>query len=108
MAQTIIAKDPPNDGRDWHCQCARCGSSMESTSCGACGGEGITGPGELYEQDPLWYDEDDYDSCHQCDGEGAWWFCISTFDWCNANPMPGRIEIPPSTPEWYTLERKAS
>lgn len=26
-AFSVIAKLPPNDGREWDCQCARCGSS---------------------------------------------------------------------------------
>lgn len=89
----------PEDGNQWECQCARCGGEMQFEQCSGCGGDGITAPGELYEQDPLWYDPDDYEYCHQCAGKGGWWFCGNSFDWCNANPMPGRIEIPPHTTE---------
>lgn len=78
---------------------------MTSESCGACGGEGITGPGELYEEDPLWYDEDDYKPCHQCGGEGSWMLCISTPEWCEDNPIAGRESIPRHTPEWFVVER---
>jgi hypothetical protein len=105
---SLIANEPPNDGREWECQCARCGSSLNWVQCGACGGEGITGPGELYEQDPLWYDQDDYESCHQCDGESSWPSCLSGFEWCLLNPSPGRIEIPPSTAEWFALPARPS
>lgn len=48
---------------------------MARQSCGRCGGEGITAPGELYEEDPLWYDPDDYENCHECDGHGGWLWC---------------------------------
>ena len=67
----LFGDNPPNDGREYDCQCARCGSSVEWEQCGACGGEGTTGPGELYEEDPLWYDMDDYEPCHQCNVSGV-------------------------------------
>ena len=102
--KTIIAEDHPYDGRTWDCQCARCGSSVESEPCGACAGEGITAPGELYEQDPLWYDVDDYETCSQCGGQGAYLFCISSPEWCEANPLPGRENIKRGQIEWFTLD----
>lgn len=105
--KTIISHiGPPNDGNDWECQCARCGSSMEWEQCGACSGDGSTAPGELYEMDPLWYDEDDCEPCHQCGGEGSWPTCLSGFEWCLTHPLPGRIEYPPDTPEWYCFKPK--
>ena len=100
----FIGRSHPRDGRQWDCQCARCGSSMDSESCGRCGGEGTTGPGELYEEDPLWYDPDDYAPCHECGGEGAWMLCISSHKYCINNPLPGRGKIPRHTPEWFTYE----
>jgi hypothetical protein len=102
----LVGPDHPHDGRDWECQCARCGSTLEWESCEACGGEGITGPGELYEQDPLWYDEDDYEPCHQCNGEASWPICVSTPEWCEANPMPGREKTPRHTPEWFVVNHR--
>jgi hypothetical protein len=51
-----------------------CGCEMEHTRCDACE-DGFTAPGELYEMDPLWYDEDDSEPCHQCNGRGGWWWC---------------------------------
>lgn len=100
----VIAENPPNDGRRWECHCARCASSMEFEDCGSCGGEGITGPGELHEQDPLWYDEGDYEICHQCGGAGGWLLCMARAEWCNRHPLPGRIEIASSTTEWFCVE----
>lgn len=101
---TVIGNDPPRDGRDWECQCARCGSSLDWISCEACGGEGITGPGELYEDDPLWYDVDDYEPCHQCGGQASWPSCLSGPEWCNANPLSGREAVKRDTPEWFVVE----
>lgn len=102
---SIISDDMPKDGRNWDCRCARCGSSVESESCGACGGEGVTGHGELHEQDPLWYDADDYEPCHQCSGEGSWMFCLSNIEWCEANPIKGRENVPRGKIEWFTFEQ---
>ena len=70
--------------------CARCGSDVEWFECEHCGGEGETAPGELHEEDPLWYDEDDSEPCHQCGGAGGWRFCLSPQEWCEANPMKGQ------------------
>jgi hypothetical protein len=104
QATCVIADQPPGDGRNWDCQCAQCGSSMYSEECGACGGEGITAPGELHEQDPLWYDPDDFESCHQCGGDGAWMICMSSPGWCEANPVPGREGVPRGKVEWFTFD----
>ena len=99
----LFGDNPPNDGREYDCQCARCGSSVQWEQCGACGGEGITGPGELYEQDPLWYDMDDYEPCHQCNGDASWGICLSSPEWCEAHPLPGREDVKRGTIEWYAL-----
>lgn len=37
--------------------------------CWSCGGEGFH---ELYDEDPLWYDEDDIETCEECAGAGGW------------------------------------
>lgn len=101
--ETVIGNDHPRDGQQWECQCARCGSSMDWHSCSWCDGEGITAPGELHEQDPLWYHPDDTEPCHQCGGEGSWPMCLSSEDWCKANPMQGRENIESGTPEWFVI-----
>lgn len=55
--------------------CPKCGNGMVTRVCGACGGEGCTEPGELYEQDPLWYDPDDVEQCCECRGLGHHEWC---------------------------------
>ena len=30
---------------------------------------------DLYESDPMWYDEDDIEMCGECQGKGGWWIC---------------------------------
>ena len=105
VCKELLGENPPQDGKEYDCQCARCGSSVEWEQCGACGGEGITGPGELYEQDPLWYDPDDYETCHQCGGEASFPSCISSDEWCKAHPKKGREEIESGTPEWFVVNR---
>jgi hypothetical protein len=89
-------------------QCARCGSSVSWVDCSACGGEGCTAPGELYEEDPLWYDEDDTKPCHQCGGAASWPVCLSDAAWCEANPLPGRAGVKRGEVETFTIERSPS
>jgi len=101
---SVIGSNPPRDGREWYCDCARCGSDIYWESCGGCDGEGRTAPGELHEEDPLWYDPDDTEPCHQCGGEASWPTCLSTPEWCAANPLDGRESVERSTPEWFALK----
>lgn len=54
--------------------CTVCGSDMYYVECDQCGGDGFR---EVYEEDPLWYDEDDTETCEWCDGEGGAWFCLN-------------------------------
>lgn len=56
--------------------CDHCGGSMSWVECESvfCD-EGYTPPGQLYEEDPRWYDEDDVEPCDQCDAKGGWWEC---------------------------------
>lgn len=100
---TWIGENPPDDGQEYDCQCARCGSSIAWERCGNCGGEGVTQLGELYEQDPLWYEPGDYESCHQCDGEASWGICLSSPEWCAANPIFGREAVERGTIEWFAM-----
>lgn len=75
MAETVIGKLPPNDGRDWEPQCARCGSSVG-------------------------YDEVDTIDL----GHLRWRFCLSSEEWCRANPLPGREDVKRGTIEWFKVE----
>lgn len=93
----------PEDGRDWDCLCARCGSSVDWEPCTTCGGEGVDGHycGEdccccLYPDDNM--------PCDLCDGEGGFRVCISSPEWCQANPLPGRESIERGRIEWFPVE----
>lgn len=103
-ADTVIAPYPPEDGREWESQCARCGSSTTFVECDACGGDGYTAPGALHEMDPLWYDSDDDEPCGVCRGAGGWARCLSSEEWCSANPRPGREGLAQGTVEWFVRE----
>lgn len=54
--------------------CPKCHELLMRRDCEYCGGEGIKD--DLHEEDPLWYDEDDWEYCSNCMGEGG-------FIWCN-------------------------
>ena len=96
MGETIIARRPPNDGADWDCQCARCGSSMNYEHCVSCGGLGWT--------------EDDENhfcasrvTCADCGGDGGWVECLSGVAWCEAHPLPGCEGVKGGTAEWFRI-----
>lgn len=55
-----------------HVTCALCDYSMEWVECNGCNGDGFV---ECYEDDPLWYDEDDTAPCTQCGGSGGDYWC---------------------------------
>ena len=71
--------------------CATCGGEMVRVRCDHCE-DGFTEPGELHEEDPLWYDEDDTMACVVCDGTGGWWVCGNSKEWCQAHPTTSAVE----------------
>ncbi len=54
--------------------CSICGSDMYWDECDYCGGEGYR---EVCEEDPLWYDDDETETCDWCHGKGGHWFCLN-------------------------------
>jgi hypothetical protein len=53
--------------------CEKCGSTKFWVDCwNGCDEGWIT---DLYEQDPLWYDEDDMERCDICRGKAGWYVC---------------------------------
>lgn len=103
MSQTWIGEHP-NDGREYDCQCARCGSSMEWDECEMCGGEGMDDH-DCGEDCCACADPEPNVPCQWCDGQGGRLCCLSGFEWCEANPLPGREDKTRNTPEWYVVER---
>lgn len=77
-------------------QCARCGSSMGHTRCDGCGGDGFT----YYEDDEGYEIEE---PCEQCGGDGFWSSCLSSDEWCQANPLPGREATDRGEIEWFEV-----
>lgn len=69
-------------------QCGRCGSSIHFTDCIDCDGTGVQFPDEYTEANA---------TCPECDGDGFIAFCISSQEWCEANPLPGHENTPRNT-----------
>lgn len=105
--ECVVSPRAPNDGRDWDCRCARCGSGLTFEACEYCAGQGCTDPGELYEQDPLWYDEGDVEACGMCFGAASFPQCLSSPEWCGANPLPGQEDMGRGQVEWFTFEPRS-
>lgn len=77
---------PATPTTEWECQCARCGSSMDWQDCSECGGEG-----EMHEG--MGTGESEWFRCENCKGRGGWNRCLSTLEWCERHPMPGREDV---------------
>lgn len=77
-------------------QCARCGSTMDHPRCDGCGGDGFT----VHEDDEGYEIEEE---CGQCGGDGSWACCLSSTEWCEANPLPGREAVARHTVEWFEV-----
>lgn len=99
----VIAEQPTPEmyatGLEIDCQCARCGSSCYWVDCNDC----EDGYQNRHDENPLWYD-DEYDQpCHICRTRGGWQVCGSGGEWCTANPMRGRENVPNGAIEWFTV-----
>ncbi len=70
--------------------CKRCGSSLVYEDCEICPACG-------------WYEEFD-PGCPFCHGVGTCPVCLSSAEWCQANPLPGREDVARSTPEEHEYE----
>lgn len=107
MIEAIIATGPPKDGRQWDCQCARCGSSMSTVECQNCGGDGYTHHECGEDVCCCLYPEDNV-ACDICHGDGGFLVCVSSETWCQLNPLPGREKTERDTPEWFCVERETA
>lgn len=104
ITQTVIAEFPPNDGREWDCQCARCGSSAMHVDCWNCD-DGYSHHDCGEDSCCCLYPEDNV-VCDVCRGRGCWYECISSHEWCEANPLEGREDVPCGSIEWFCVERQ--
>lgn len=104
MTDTVIADLPPEDGREWDCQCARCGSSCSREVCETCGGSGVDGHDCGEESCCCQWPEDNL-RCETCLGDAGWQCCLSPREWCEAHPAPGREGVQRGEIEWYVVLR---
>ncbi len=101
----VVRRWPPEDGREWDSQCARCGSSTTRLECENCGGEGMSSH-DCGEDSCCCADPDELNvRCDVCQGQGAWMVCLSDAAWCEANPAPGREKVKRGAIEWFVIER---
>lgn len=104
VSETIIATRPPEDGRQWDAQCARCGSTASWVDCENCD-DGVSGH-DCGEDSCCCLDPEENLVCQFCRGNGGWTTCISDHEWCDSNPRPGREDVPSGRLEWFCLEER--
>ena len=101
MREPLISKrEPPYiKGIYWECQCARCGSSCDWQECYNC--EDGASHHDCGDDCCCCLDPLPNVRCEVCNGNGGWWRCLSDYDWCNNNPMPGREDTKRGMFEWF-------
>jgi len=100
-----IIGDCPRDGKEYEPSCARCGSSVSWQECEECGGDGYVDHDCGEDCCYCRYPEDNV-PCDCCFANGGRWWCLSSPDWCTANPLPGREEIERGAIEWYEVDER--
>ena len=103
MIESFFGPMPPTDRQpmedeEWECQCARCGSSCDYTRCECEDGYDGHDCGEdccacLHPEENV--------VCEQCDGHGGWYRCLSSPEFCEANPIERRERVKRGQIEWY-------
>jgi hypothetical protein len=83
-------------------QCARCGSSVDAQRCEYCE-DGFDGHDCGEDTCMCRYPEDNV-PCQYCGATGVWHICMSSPEWCEANPLPGREQVGRGALEWYTVK----
>jgi hypothetical protein len=66
-----------------------------------CGGDGYF-EHDCFDDSCCCLDPED-DTCHYCDGGGSIPICLSSPEWCEAHPLPGRENTPRNTPEYFVV-----
>ena len=102
--ENVIAPRPPDpvNGWEWECQCARCGSSCDWRVCEECE-DGYDGHDCGEDCCMCRYPEDNL-LCQYCLGRGGWDTCLSSREWCQATPLPGREQVARGEIEWFAIE----
>lgn len=95
----IISREYPRDGKQWDCQCARCGSSVDYEHCDECE-DGYDGH-DCGEDCCCCLHPEENMICDRCDGNGGWCRCMSSPEWCEANALPGRENTERGLFEWF-------
>lgn len=67
--------------------CPRCGSDVEYVDCWSCGGEGWVEHDCGEDTCCCLYPEPNV-PCDVCRGVGSFEKCLSSREWCEANPLP--------------------
>jgi hypothetical protein len=101
-----IRFSPRNDGSEEDCQCARCGSSAGFIDCYNCH-DGYTSH-DCGEDCCCCLEPEDNVPCDVCEGRGGWWNCLSSYEYCTANPIPGHETIERGKIEWYDIPARLS
>lgn len=100
MSQPLIAEFPPHDGKQYDCQCARCGSSCDWVECWDCGGDGVCDH-DCGDDTCCCLHPEPNVACSTCRGRGGWQSCLSSSEWCQANPLEGRENVQRGMIEWF-------
>lgn len=85
-----------SDLPEMDCQCARCGSSCDWMICESCSGDTHLFSG--FDEDEEWEEP-----CDVCEAKGGWWRCLSSPDWCETHPVPGRGDVERGGIEWFEV-----
>ena len=75
-------------------QCARCGSSATYIACPECE-DGY----EEYDYGDDVVEDLQYRPCSVCNAKGGWHVCLSSAEFCQANPLQGRETVTRGTIE---------
>lgn len=104
----LIQPFPPH-GRtgEWDCQCARCGSSADWRECEECDEDGMSGH-DCGEDCCMCLHPDENVLCEFCGGHGGDYWCCSSSEWCQANPLDGREAMTRGRIEWFQVQESDS
>src|ERR1041385_316790 len=92
---------PRDDASEEECCCARCGSDVTFEDCYNC--EDGYSYHDCGEDCCCCIDPEPNVLCDICRGRGGWSVCISSPEWCEANPLPGREGIERGKVEWFDV-----